>query len=288
MIRINEQAFKRILKKGSLILCTGVLALCLSGCDEQETVKNVTEYASYDMIDTTDSKLLENGIQQILDVPGENFKLVVNYRCLLNEGEHWTVTADKEVYMDVCTDGLHPDYKVYIDNVHTDTIIKSHYPVFDGITQDTMDDRIHNSHMTGFPISDTNTYSNINVIEGQNDTFINGSFLGFSGLQSGSITQRRYVERDYLSAGVYANKINSVIDLIVEKPDGTTRCVSIPSTVGISVWPYAIYKDSLFSSDNGMRYYYFDEVSKEMKNKTISEAEYAQIEEQYKTKKLSY
>ena len=74
-----------------------------------------------------------------------------------------------------------------------------------------MDDRVHNAQMVGFPISDTNTYSNVNSIEGQNQTFMQGSFYGFNGYSSGSISEKRYVESDYLSGGVYANKINSVV-----------------------------------------------------------------------------
>lgn len=37
-----------------------------------------------------------------------------------------------------------------------------------GILQDTMDDRIHNSLMLGFPISDDVCHIGINQIEGQN------------------------------------------------------------------------------------------------------------------------
>ena len=69
------------------------------------------------------------------------------------------------------TDGV-TDEKVYIDNIHTDTSICSYYAQIDGVMQDTMDDRIHNSLILGFSISDTNSYRGINQIEGQNDTFV--------------------------------------------------------------------------------------------------------------------
>ena len=71
---------------------------------------------------------------------------------------------------------------------------------------------------------------------------------------SGSVSEKRYVESDYLKAGVYANKIASVIDLIIQKADGTVRCVSVPSTIGVSVWPYVEKVDN--SGKSFYTYYY--------------------------------
>ena len=273
MLRVNEKKMKELAKKGKLVLCAGLVAVCLTGCDmEVSTNANVT----YDVIDTTNEDLVNEGIQQVLNVPGEDFKLVINYRCVLRDNARWTVTSDKEMYMDVCTDGLDPNTKVYIDNVHIDTTIRSYFPSVDGITQDTMDDRIHNAQMIGFPISDYNTYSNVNVIEGQNQTFMQGSYYGFNGYSSGSVSERRYVESDYLKRGVYANKINSVIDLIIQKPDGTVTCVSVPSTIGVSVWPYIekVNNDGVST----YTYYYFE--NNEIKYKDFNANDYAsRIEE---------
>ena len=106
------------------------------------------------------------------------------------------------------TDGV-TDEKVYIDNIHTDTSICSYYAQIDGVMQDTMDDRIHNSLILGFSISDTNSYRGINQIEGQNDTFVKGFASGYNGYHSASITEQRFLESDFLKNGVYANKISS-------------------------------------------------------------------------------
>ncbi len=272
MIQINEENLRKLFKKGKIVLCAGMVSVTLVGCTPREVSTNA--HVAYDVIDTMDNEIATNGIQQILDVPGETFKLVVNYKCLLDDNARWTITSDKEMYIDICTDGLPEGVEVYIDNVHIDTTIRSVFPSVDGITQDTMDDRIHNSQMMGFPISDSNIYSNVNCIEGQNQSFMQGSFYGFNGYSSGSIEQRRYVESDYLKAGVYANKINSVIDLIIIKADGTTKCVSVPSTVGVSVWPYIEQIES--NGDVSHRYYYYDESSGTMKYDDLNETEYYQ------------
>lgn len=280
LVFVNNENVKNIVEKGKIVLLAGSIALGFGGCSREiSTNANV----QYDIIDTTNDDLVNQGIQQIIDVPGEDFKLVINYRCILDDNARWTVTSDKLMYMDVYTQGLDKNTTVYIDNVHIDTTIKSRYPAVDGITQDSMDDRIHNAQMIGFPISDDNKYININSIEGQNESFIKGSFRGFIntnsvGRQDGEIKEERYVESDYLKAGVYANKISSIIDLIIIKKDGTTTCVSVPSTIGVSVWPYIERQEGL--GTKSYVYYEFNETTGKMDEKKLTSNQY---EEKVKT-----
>lgn len=248
---LNNEKTKSMIKKASCVLVAGAMTFCLTGCMEREVSTNAN--TSYDIIDTTSNEGLENGITQIIDVPGESFKLVVNYECELKDGEKWTVTSDKKLNIEIRTDGLPADTEVYIDNVHTDTTICSYYPQVDGVTQDTMDDRIHNAQMLGFPISDSNAYVGINQIEGQNETFIRGFVHGYIGYSSGTIEEKRFLESDYLEKAVYANKITSVIDLIVVNGEEMT-CVSVPSEVQVSVWPFIQRQKS--DGEVYYRYYY--------------------------------
>lgn len=248
---LNNEKTKNMLKKASCVLVVGAMTFCLTGCMEREVSTNAN--TSYDIIDTTSNEGLENGITQIIDVPGESFKLVVNYECELKDGEKWTVTSDKKLNIEIRTDGLPAGIEVYIDNVHTDTTICSYYPQVDGVTQDTMDDRIHNAQMLGFPISDSNAYVGINQIEGQNETFISGFVHGYNGYSSGSVSEKRFLESDYLEKAVYANKITSIIDLIIVKGEEMT-CVSVPSEVQVSVWPFIQRQKS--DGEVYYRYYY--------------------------------
>lgn len=274
--KINRDLCKRV----GCFITAGALSISLAGCSEREVSTNAN--TSYDIIDTTDTDALEEGITQILDVPGEDFKLVVQYNCELQDDERWTVTSDKQLNMEVRTDGLASDTKVYIDNIHTDTTICSYYPQIDGITQDTMDDRIHNSLMIGFSISDSNSYSGINQIEGQNETFIQGFVHGYNGYTSGSVEEKRFLESDYLEKGVNANKISSIIDLIVVR-ENEERFVSVKSEVQVSVWPFI-----QIQKDNGeiyYRYYYLKD-NGEMTYDELSEDEYL-IQTQIDSKKLT-
>ncbi len=267
---------KRISMKGTAILLSGALALSASGCGSYKS-SSANSNIKYDTIDTMNEELAINGIEQTLNIPGEDFKLEVNYRCILENKSKWTVTADKEIYMDINTIGLPDDYQVFIDNVHMDATIRSYFQSVDGITQDSMDDRIHNSQMLGFPVNDKISYSNIFCIEGQNESFIQGSIHGFNGLVSGTIEERRFRESDYLSKGVYANKISSVIDLIIVYSDGSMRCVAVPSNIQVTVWPFVRYVSSDEDEEDIYRYYYYDNKKGEVFYKNITESEYLEL-----------
>lgn len=276
MLEIREENLKRILKKCSVVLVAGTLAMPLTGCIKEVSTNSQVKY---DVIDTFNSEISTNGIQQELEVPGQDFKLIVNYKCVMEEGAKWTVTSDKKICMDVYTKGLPKDKKVYIDNVHTDTTIRSIYPTIDGITQDSMDDRIHNYLMYGFSISDENFYSSINLIEGQNDTFIKGTTHGFDGYYKGTVIEKRRVESEYLATGVYANQISSIIDLIIVDESGVMTCVSVPSDVQVSVWPFI---EKVKRGKKVYTYYFCDKTRKKVEVETFDQDEYEQ-----KVKKLS-
>lgn len=136
------------------------------------------------------------------------------------------------------TVGLPENTKVWIDNIHMDTSIVGTQKKMDGITQDTMDDRIHNSKMIGFPISNEIKLYTTNSIEGQDKDFIQGTFFGLSGYSStGEFKQERYEESDYLEKGVYANKISSIFGLLVQGPnEKEPHGVDISDDINIRVY----------------------------------------------------
>ncbi len=98
MIIFNEENLRKLFKKGSFILVTAALGCSLlTGCVPTEIATNAS--TDYDTIDTTNNEALKEGITQIKKVPGQDFNLVIEYKCQLNEGEKWTVTADKDIKM---------------------------------------------------------------------------------------------------------------------------------------------------------------------------------------------
>lgn len=205
----------------------GAMVLSFTGCDA--VVYNDSIEEVYDVIDSQGENV--SILPQVLDVPGEDFKLVIEYSLDEDAAKKWTITDNKKLFTRVYTKGLEEGTKVYIDNVHTDVSIVSTQETMNGILQDTMDDRIHNSLMYGFPISDDVSFYAVNVIEGQNDTFIKGSFHGFNGFVSGSVEEQRYTEKKYLENGVFANKISSSYGLLIQVGDNEPYGVDVSSDV---------------------------------------------------------
>lgn len=224
------------LKKAlSVLLAGGVLTTVLSSCGPTELSASKS---SIDMLDPSVSfdvgDNLNLGVTQIKEVYNEKFRLNINYVC--EEGSDWRITDTKYLNMKIKTEGLPTGIDVYIDNVHTDTTIVSTKAIYNGILQDSMDDRIHNALMIGFPISDSVVYSGWNVIEGQNSEFIEGWSYGYNGHHNTSVESKRRLESDFLEEGVYANQIDSVIDLIiVDNNINETRAVSVSSKILIRV-----------------------------------------------------
>lgn len=218
----------------SLVLA-GVITLSTSGCSFPSELSG--DVSHYDILETNsgldnENNELKNGIKQVIPVEGENFNLVIEYSSNDNE---WRITSNKSLCMTIYTEGL-TNKSVYIDTIHMDTSIVATNAYFDGIKQDTLDDHIHNSQMIGFPISDTNKYYGVNEIEGQNSEFIEGYTYGYNGHINSTIEQKRRLESDFLEQGVWANRIDGVIGLLIEdQTTGEIRAVDVPSTILVSI-----------------------------------------------------
>lgn len=221
-------------KMAALGLGIALMVPCLTACAESDNVRIVTNSTKSTAISYSVIPQEKTNIEpQVLDVPGENFKLVVEYDCDEGSKEAWTITGGKILYITTYTNGLDENTKVWIDNVHMDiSLIASNQNMSD-IVQDSMDDSIHNSQMIGFPISDTTKYYGVNAINSSNESFITESFHGLYSLYD-KADERRYKENDYLDAGVYANKISTVFDLLIQGPnDLEPRNVSVISDVTV-------------------------------------------------------
>ncbi len=201
-LKINKTKIKALALSGLILVSSSAFI----GCG-REVYTDETEI--YDYINPNSEEIVIE--PQILDVPGETFKLVIEYSVDADARKKWRITDNKKLYTKVYTQGLPEGKKVYIDNVHTDTSIVSTKEQMNGITQDSMDE------------------------EGQNSTFITGSFYGFSGYSSGTIDEERYKESDYLKAGVYANKISSSYGLLIQDGDLEPYGVDVSSDILVLV-----------------------------------------------------
>ena len=234
----NNKKLTAFLLAGAITLSTVTITGCIpisnetSNTDNQEQETNTPEVIDYDIVDSSDIK--EAFKTQVIDVPGEDFKLVIEYNLDSETAKEWRTTADKKIYTTVYTEGLPTGTRVYIDSVHTTAKLISTYSDMNGITQDTIDDEIHNSLMYGFPISNTTKYNALNIIEGQSISFISSPTYG-SDTTKKSISEERYTEEEYLKHGVYANKISSIYGLLIQKGNEEPYGVDVPSDVIVLV-----------------------------------------------------
>lgn len=226
-----------------------LLATTLTGCGETELATNRVNSDSIVHFNQLEN-FFTGGIQEIVQVPGEDWSLVIEYSGQLEDSEYWTITDNKELHMKIYTQGFPEGYKVYINDIHSDTSIVARQKQMDGITQDTMDDGIHGTDLLGYPISDMTCCYITNAIEGQNDDFISGSVIGFQSYTSGTVQQQRFLESDYLEKGVIANQVSSIFGLLVKGPnDKDFRGIDVDDEINISVYPKVSFLD-----DNGNAY----------------------------------
>lgn len=241
-------------------------ALSLTGCGESSYIPiTATESNTIDTNKNGETSIAPRTLEVGKDDYKEDFLLEVEYSISADEEDEeenfkWRVTNDKNLNISAHTVGLPEGYKVWIDNVHIDTFIEATNPYFNGILQDTMDDRIHNSLMMGFPISDTTYYSSQNLISGQDKDFIEGTFTAYCsgsvGTASGDIKQQRYVDEDYLKKGVYSNKISLIYGLLIQGPnDAEPHGIDVDDVVHVYVYNCVEKYDS---KDNMINVYQYD------------------------------
>lgn len=229
---------KRLL---TCLLASSITILSITGCDKE---KSDTLPEDAEIIDSNDENELESGITKEIEIPNESFKLEAHYQCVGLKDKKWRITDNKKMLMSINTTELPEDTKVWIDNIHIDTSIVSTQPMFNGVIQDTMDDRIHNSTMVGFPISNTLKYLGINQIEGQNDTFIQGTVYAYHGYGNGSVSEKRFLESDYLEKGVYANHIGIIYGLLIQgKDDPEPRGIDVYDDIYVRVYDTVKFED---------------------------------------------
>lgn len=218
-------------KIGVLSLTTLLLTTTLTGCNYE-----LASDEEYDIVNSGQNDDLSSGLTQILDIPGEDFKLVTEYNCDDESKREWRITSDKFLSIKAYTQDLPDDVSVWIDNIHVDISIKSVYAAFDGIKQDEMDDHVQNSLMLGFPIGNNINYYGEISIEGSNETFISGTAYGNGTYSKGDITEKRYTESDYIEFGVWGNKFNVVYDLLIQGPyDKDPRNVSVKTDFAVQI-----------------------------------------------------
>lgn len=222
--------------KKIFIISASLLMLFVTGCAEEGDIKKeqiVKIDEEIDMateINTEDNDYSTLFLEQILDVPYENFKVKAIYDTGKYNLSKWHVTDNKILNMTLHTVGLPEGYEVYVDHMHVDVSLVSTKLGLNGITQDSMDDTSHVLYGLGFYIDNNTVYNNTFQIEGYNNEFYEIYGHTFGSYGSVSSTYTRLTEKNLLENGVKAQEFNVVYDLYIKKSaDDKGHTVSVYS-----------------------------------------------------------
>lgn len=230
------------------------------------------EQIQIDVNDKRYDQILNEGIQQIVDVPGEDFQLMIDYHAELEEGTKWNITSNKDITTDICTLGLDNNKEVLINKIHIKSIIKSTTEVVDGIKQADFEERFDNKSLMGYSISDEVTNTNVSHIDGQNLEFLEQIKQAFS-YDGYSNHDYRYKEYDYLIEDVYSNIIKFDITIVIKNEDGTARLVEVPTSIEMPIWPFCKRDD---------KYIYFEMMDGSYREIQLTEEDYQEVMNQEK------
>lgn len=205
---MKKETIKRL---STLILVCITVTLILTGCDEKPIPKD-TELDSLKLMEGTT-------LTQTLDVPGEDFKLVIEYDTGRYDFSNWRITSNKYINMSAHISSLPEGTTVLVDHMHVDIALQSTSPQVDGMLQDSMDNSYNGTSQDGYYIDENYCYRNQFIVEGYSQTLINGWGFVCGSYGSSSINEERLTEENLLdenNGGVYGNKIQAEYKLLVK------------------------------------------------------------------------
>lgn len=212
------------MRKYVKLLLLLITAFLLTACEEAETV-------DVSKLDTMNLAGKTSQLEQILDVDGEDFKIVCTYDTGDYNLNDWRITDSKTLSMKVKTIDLPEGTEVLIEHVHSDINVKSTLAIVDGLQQDSMDDSYHGTSQDGFYIDNDTFYKNIFAIEGYSETLFNGWGYICGSYGTTTITEERLTEKNLIVYGkAYAQKMQVVYDISIKgENDNRYRTVSVVS-----------------------------------------------------------
>ncbi len=189
-----------------------VSASSLVGCsgDGPERVSKETELDSLKLMEGTT-------LTQNLDVPGEDFKLVIDYDTGRYDFSNWRITSNKYINMSAYATGIPEGTTILVDHMHVDISLQSTLAQVDGMLQDSMDNSYNGASQDGYYIDEKYRYRNTFIIEGYSQTLISGWGFVCGSYGTYEISQERLTEKNLIEEGeVYANKVQVEYKLLVK------------------------------------------------------------------------
>lgn len=175
-----------------------------------EKVSEETELDSLELMKGTT-------LTQELEVPGEEFKLVIDYDTGRYDFSNWRITSNKYINMSAYVKNLPEGTTVMIDHMHVDISLQSTLAQVDGMLQDSMDNSYNGTSQDGYYIDENYRYRNNFIIEGYSQTLINGWGFVCGNYGNINLSENRLTEKSLVQKGeVYANKVQVEYKLLVK------------------------------------------------------------------------
>lgn len=185
-----------------------VLAALLAACNGTEVP--VTN------LDALDNDLDGGGRVEAIYVGGMQFNHVcrTDYNTSL-----WRITSSKTLECSLELVSAPEDTRIQVVHVHVDTSLVSRDEQVDGLTIDSMDDKLSAGDQAGVLVSEEHPYRLIFAIEGFSKDLIDGWMFITGDYGTGDITQKRLTESNLISSGkVYGQKLSFIYKLLVADP----------------------------------------------------------------------
>lgn len=161
------------------------------------------------------------GIFFILDAPQLNIQLKTQYSSTINLSD-WKITDNKDLLIDLKVLYQPADIDLWVEHMHADCFLEGTLDTWDGILQDTMDDKIHGTGAIGFYINENQSYSETFSVEG----FSQFLTQYWSYYYSYASTQVRMTETRLLDKGVYGVSFRIIYDVCYRYKNDSAEYIS--------------------------------------------------------------
>lgn len=153
-----------------------------------------------------------NGIS--FDHEFEGVKIQTSYRSDYGESM-WQITDNKELFIALEILEQPENTTVMIEHMHADISIHSYKEEVDGLTQDSMDDKMHTGTQEGFYVSPEHPYFETFAVEGYSKFLIEGwgFLIGYYGWTS--IEEKRLTEANLKKAGAQGSEVVTIFDVLI-------------------------------------------------------------------------
>jgi hypothetical protein len=122
----------------------------------------------------------------------------------------WQITDNKDLQLYLNITKQQDNMDIWVEHMHADVFLESTNSYFDGIIQDTMDDKIHSGSAVGFYVNETINYAETFSIEGYSEYLTRYWSYYYSITESKS----RLSESELREKGIYGCSFRIIYDIV--------------------------------------------------------------------------